>query len=160
MMIQGLGDLEELISSSTRSLSLGSSSSSEGRSSARLSSGEQLVGVIIRRTPLLPSDFFFISKQNIVKFDCMNSTIGAFYNGLLSCPEFDILAKNLIKRKLCLSLNLGSKTYYLTVLSTQKCDCSIYIATLYLAQEPTSSNSQFDDRFEFKDSWQWEKKQI
>ena len=66
----------------------------------------------------------------------MNSTTGAFYNGtgwLLSCPELDVLAKNLIKRKLCLSLNLGSKTYYLTVLSTQKCDCSIFIATLYLA---------------------------
>ena len=38
--LQGLGDLDELISSVTISFSLGNSSSSEGRSSARLSSGE------------------------------------------------------------------------------------------------------------------------
>ena len=36
----GLGDLEELISSVTKSFSLGNSSSSDGRSSAILSSGE------------------------------------------------------------------------------------------------------------------------
>ena len=40
LMDHGLGDREELVWSESRSLSLGISSSSEGRSSARLSSGE------------------------------------------------------------------------------------------------------------------------